>query len=893
MKRILLSLLLIASSFMLLPHVFGQNSLNTQTVTAGSKTTNISFGAPGCNYSWTNDNNSIGLPLVGSGSIPPFTAINNTGSPVTATIRATASDTGFAYILGANGIVYVINTKNLTIANSASVPYKMYAEAVSPDGRFVYATDKDDNLVITFDGATYKVVATTPTGATAVPAAIAVSPDGNSIYVANQYAGNTGTPGTVEVIDAATRTIQQVITVGAGPAGVTVSPDGSELYVTNEFDNSLSIINTATYAINTIPMGRAPVGVAISHDGKTLYVTAEDNVLTLVNTATGKIVNTINNAGDAGIAVMPDDKYVYSAAGSVGTVEIDTKLNVIVATIPAQPQETPYGLSITPDGSTLYVVAQEGVVRAYNTATNLGVLAAFVHEGTLGYGNFISGGYGCSSTPVIYTITVNPPPTTTPTITVTPATGTISTCLNTASDSPNLQQFRVTGVNFTDSVIMTAPAGFELTFDRKTYSTRLSMAADVAYNYLTAIWVRAEASSTPGNISGNVYISSTGAQTDTVTVSATINAVPTVNQPNNQQVLNGTVNPETDFTGTADSYSWTNNNPAIGLAASGTGNIPAFTAINTTYSPIIATITVTPLGTTCNGTPVTFTITVTPPPGAITQAAALNPLTTVYGTPSVTESFTVAGSNISNGITISPPSGFEVSADGTTFNSTANVNGTGSIAATPVYLRLAATTHVGSYNGPITLSAGNADSVLVAIPASTVIAAPLTIKPDDKTKPFGAVNPPLTITYTGFVNSDGPEALTIAPNVSTTATTSSPVGQYTITANNASSPDYTFTYLTGVLTIGPSLSSLNIPNTFTPNGDGINDTWAIPYLEYYPKCTVQIFNRWGQKLFSSVGYPVPWDGKYEGATLPTGAYYYIIDPKNGQTALAGSVAIIR
>ncbi|GAC1310936.1 MAG: hypothetical protein NVSMB24_29240 [Mucilaginibacter sp.] len=84
-----------------------------------------------------------------------------------------------------------------------------------------------------------------------------------------------------------------------------------------------------------------------------------------------------------------------------------------------------------------------------------------------------------------------------------------------------------------------------------------------------------------------------------------------------------------------------------------------------------------------------------------------------------------------------------------------------------------------------------------------------------------------------------------------------------------------------------------IPNTFTPNGDGINDTWNILYLNTYSGNTVQIFDRYGKKVFSSVGYSVPWDGTYNGAVLPSGTFYYVIDPKNGRKVMAGSVTIIR
>jgi gliding motility-associated-like protein len=83
-----------------------------------------------------------------------------------------------------------------------------------------------------------------------------------------------------------------------------------------------------------------------------------------------------------------------------------------------------------------------------------------------------------------------------------------------------------------------------------------------------------------------------------------------------------------------------------------------------------------------------------------------------------------------------------------------------------------------------------------------------------------------------------------------------------------------------------------IPNAFSPNGDGINDVWRIDYLDSYQGATVDIFNRYGQKVYSSLGYSTPWNGKYNGKTLPVGTYYYIINPKNGRQILSGSVTII-
>jgi gliding motility-associated-like protein len=84
-----------------------------------------------------------------------------------------------------------------------------------------------------------------------------------------------------------------------------------------------------------------------------------------------------------------------------------------------------------------------------------------------------------------------------------------------------------------------------------------------------------------------------------------------------------------------------------------------------------------------------------------------------------------------------------------------------------------------------------------------------------------------------------------------------------------------------------------IINAFTPNGDGINDTWTIKYLDTYPGNTVDIYNRQGERVYSSVGYASPWDGTYRGTALPGGTYYYIINPKNGRKIIAGNVTIIK
>jgi gliding motility-associated-like protein len=70
--------------------------------------------------------------------------------------------------------------------------------------------------------------------------------------------------------------------------------------------------------------------------------------------------------------------------------------------------------------------------------------------------------------------------------------------------------------------------------------------------------------------------------------------------------------------------------------------------------------------------------------------------------------------------------------------------------------------------------------------------------------------------------------------------------------------------------------SLEIPNVFTPNGDGTNDLFTI-LSTGVKEIDLQIFNRWGQKLFSFSGPKAAWDGLTEtGAKVPDGTYFFFV-----------------
>jgi gliding motility-associated-like protein len=65
---------------------------------------------------------------------------------------------------------------------------------------------------------------------------------------------------------------------------------------------------------------------------------------------------------------------------------------------------------------------------------------------------------------------------------------------------------------------------------------------------------------------------------------------------------------------------------------------------------------------------------------------------------------------------------------------------------------------------------------------------------------------------------------------------------------------------------------LTIPNVFTPNSDGINDKYEIPYLDRYINSQIIVYNRYGERVFEEKNYTGNWDG----GKLPDGVYFYIL-----------------
>jgi gliding motility-associated-like protein len=89
------------------------------------------------------------------------------------------------------------------------------------------------------------------------------------------------------------------------------------------------------------------------------------------------------------------------------------------------------------------------------------------------------------------------------------------------------------------------------------------------------------------------------------------------------------------------------------------------------------------------------------------------------------------------------------------------------------------------------------------------------------------------------------------------------------------------------------VNGIYVPTAFTPNNDGKNDRWQIPFLDPSFGGDVKVFNRYGQLVYHVVGEIVSWDGKVNGIPQSSGTYVYSITFKNSSLKLKGTVTIIR
>ena len=224
---------------------------------------------------------------------------------------------------------------------------------------------------------------------------------------------------------------------------------------------------------------------------------------------------------------------------------------------------------------------------------------------------------------------------------------------------------------------------------------------------------------------------------------------------------------------------------------------------------------------------------------SVNVSGNLSVLTSTYGSPSLTAtSFTVSGANLTEGILVDPPDGFEVSLaeDGASgFAATQTISGTGTIAATTVFIRVAAGSPAGSYSGNIVCSSGAASATL-AMPEAEVRRKGLNITASDQNKPFSQTlllgSGQTAFTAVGLVGGEVVGSVTLAADGGTGADDA--IGTYVIipsaaTGGTFAAANYDINYLPGVLTVtgqsfgdwGAGLSDAS-PGA-DPDGNGLSN----------------------------------------------------------------------
>ncbi len=155
---------------------------------------------------------------------------------------------------------------------------------------------------------------------------------------------------------------------------------------------------------------------------------------------------------------------------------------------------------------------------------------------------------------------------------------------------------------------------------------------------------------------------------------------------------------------------------------------------------------------------------------------------------------------------------------------------------TPVSLNTTADKSSGVGTYPITPSgAADANYTISFFNGTlTVGAATITVTADSQRKAYGAALPTLTASYTGFVNSDTTNSFTTLASLTTTATPTSDPGEYSITASGASSSNYSFDYVPGILTVTNSLTTGNVTSSANPSPTGSNVTFTATLAAVAP-----------------------------------------------------------
>lgn len=281
--------------------------------------------------------------------------------PVTAYVATTSPDSVVPVRLATGRILRPVPVHGPTLSI-----------AVTRDGRTVVVvnyTGSDRSNVVLIHTATGKVFKTVRlTGFPFVP--VVLSPDSKTAYIATRLG-----PDTVIPMQLRTGRLGRPVHVRRDPEAMAITPDGRTLYVASDTSGTVTPIRTATWtALRPIRAGQQPGAIAVTPDGKTAYVKSETTgVVTPIRTATNTPLRPvrIGNPGSypdpQAIAIPPRGKTAYVLGGGhVTPIAVATRR----ARTPIRIDPGAGSLVMSPDGARLYAIDYLfGIITPINTAT--------------------------------------------------------------------------------------------------------------------------------------------------------------------------------------------------------------------------------------------------------------------------------------------------------------------------------------------------------------------------------------------------------------------------------------------------------------------------------------------------------------------------------------------
>ncbi|ORV84946.1 YncE family protein [Mycolicibacterium iranicum] len=363
-------------------------------LTAGAARAKFASEAPGRKVDEDTSAGAVAATVASAGTPDPsvITTVTDVGSPSSVTV---SPDGTRVYVISYDyasqkAVLSVVDTAtNTTVGLPIPLSGLGFGLGVSPDGRRVYATNYHDG---TINGGSLSVIDVATGTAVGTPISfegmvgdVVVSRDGSRVYVAKITDFRTGKYG-VAVVDTATNKLVKTIELPHPALAMAASGDGSRLYVTGTVIGTygagvVSVINTSTNSVigTPISVGWDPEGVAVSPDGSRLYVPTRgtfDNTsgelvgrgVWVIDTATRTVVGAPIELGAFTpweAVVSPDGSRVYVVGddGTTGGVwVIDTATKTIVNTVLSGVGTYPTDIIVSPNGTHLYVIGSAGLV---------------------------------------------------------------------------------------------------------------------------------------------------------------------------------------------------------------------------------------------------------------------------------------------------------------------------------------------------------------------------------------------------------------------------------------------------------------------------------------------------------------------------------------------------